>query len=145
MSTYEPIAAGLSAVKTGFELIKLLRTSLTKQPVDHHEIANKLMEIQQLFLDAQEELNHADDYTRRLESEINDLTRYADVAKDFTSHHGLYWKDDYPYCPVCWEVERKPTRLGGPAPDPLVQWQDIWTCPFHKAEFSVPGDVKAKR
>src|SRR5580698_8034392 len=27
---------------------------------------------------------------------------------------GLYWRERYPNCPSCWDVERKPVRLGGP-------------------------------
>ena len=40
--------------------------------------------------------------------------RMADFGAEFTKGEGLYWRDNFPYCPSCWDVDRKPVRLGGP-------------------------------
>src|SRR5205814_7246634 len=98
MSTHMPIIAGLSAVKTGFDLIKGLREALRKEQVDPKEIASRLLEVQELLMDAQTELHKADEYNRQFEQEIDGLKRCAEIGKHFEPKEGLYWYQDYPYC-----------------------------------------------
>jgi hypothetical protein len=93
------------------------------------------------MLDARDALSEAQDEKAALEARIVELTRMADFGKDFMTSHGVYWKDAYPYCPVCWDVERKPVRLSGPiriqGGGPVEQW----TCPFHKLPISLSWSI----
>ncbi len=98
------------------------------------------------MLDARNALNEAQDEKVKLESRIAELTRMADFGKDFKPRHGVYWHHAYPYCPVCWDVERKPVRLSGPIRIPGGGPFEQWTCPFHKQPLSLswtaPGEMR---
>lgn len=67
------IATGLSAAKTGFDLIKSLREALGKPEVNPGDIQARLVELQSLMLDAQRSLADAEEETRNLRSEIREL------------------------------------------------------------------------
>ena len=128
------IAGGLSATKTGFELIKGVRELLRRQEVDPAEISARLLELQELMLDAKTALAEAQEEKIGLEARIAELSRMADFGKDFKSERGVYWHENFPYCPTCWNVDRKPVRLGGPVRDIThPSGRNIWTCPVHKA------------
>jgi hypothetical protein len=130
------IAVGLSATKAGFELIKSVRELVKRQGVDPGEVSARLLELQELMLDARTALTEAGDERARLEGQIAELTRMADFGSSFSSANGFYWHDGFPYCPVCWEVDRKPVRLGGPEPPYGSAYQD-WSCSFHKSIFKL--------
>ena len=126
------ITAGISATKTGFELIKSVRELLRRPEVDAAEISARLLELQDLMLDARNALSEAEDEKTKLEARIAELTRMADFGKDFVLWNGLYWLHKVPYCPTCWDVDRKTVRLGGPV---TMTGEDIWQCPIHKAHI----------
>jgi hypothetical protein len=128
------IAGGLSATKTGFDLIKSVRELVKRPDTDAAEISARLLELQDLMLDARTALSDARDEKTKLEARIAELSHMADFGKDFTSDRGVYWLEDYPYCPACWDVDRKPVRLSGPV---WVGHETIWTCPFHKSQYRV--------
>jgi hypothetical protein len=130
------IAAGLSATKTGFDLIKSVRELLKRQEVDPAEISARLLELQELMLDARTALSDAEEENKTLRTRIEGLVRMADFGDAFSRANGVYWHDGFPYCPVCWEVDRKPVRLGGPEPPYGSLFQD-WTCSFHKSVFKL--------
>jgi hypothetical protein len=139
-TSYMSIAAGLSATKTGFELIKGIRDLLKGQKVDAGEISARMLELQELMLDARTALTEAQDENVKLEARNADLTRMALFGKDFKSAHGVYWYQDFPYCPICWDVDRKPVRLAGPVPNERYH---MWTCPFHKPPYALHWNAKA--
>lgn len=130
------IAVGLSATKTGFDLIKSVRELLKRPEVDPAEISARLLELQELMLDARSALAEAQEDNAKLQTQVDELSRMADFGATFSSANGVYWHDGFPYCPVCWEVDRKPVRLGGPVPPYGSAFQD-WTCPFHKSTFKL--------
>jgi len=138
------IATGISATKTGFDLIKSVRELVRRPDIDAADISARLLELQDLMLDARNALSEAQDDKVALEARIADLMRMADFGKDFMASHGVYWKDTYPYCPVCWDVERKPVRLSGPiriqGGGPVEQW----TCPFRKQPISLSWNIKSQ-
>jgi hypothetical protein len=124
------IAAGLSATKTGFELIKSVREIVKHQGVDPGEVSARLLELQELMLDAKTALAEAQEEKTKLEARIAELMRMADFGAEFTTGEGLYWREEYPYCPSCWDIDRKPVRLGGPVHD--IARGEVWQCPIHK-------------
>jgi hypothetical protein len=144
MDPVSAITAGLSVTKTGFDLIKGLRELLKRPDLDRGEILARLTELQDLMLEAKLALMNADEAKTRLEARIIDLSRMADFAADFKLIFGVYWHETYPYCPVCWDVDRKPVRLSGPiriaGGGPVEQW----TCPLHKQPISLSWYAQAE-
>jgi len=138
------IVEGIAATRTGFELIKSLRELVKRPETDASEVLARLLELQELMLDARNALNDAQDEKAKLESRITELARMADFGKDFRKAHGVYWHETYPYCPVCWDVDRKPVRLSGPISVPNGGPMDQWTCPFHKQAISIRWDDRSE-
>lgn len=134
------ILAGLSATKTGFDLIKSVRELVKRQDIDASEISARLLELQDLMLDARTALSQAQEEKAQLEARIADLTRMADFGKDFKMEEGVYWRNGVPYCPICWDVDRKGVRLGGPSGGAGFHGQMVWNCPFHKTSFGISDD-----
>jgi hypothetical protein len=86
-------------------------------------------------------LADADDEHRELKRQIEELKRMADFGKDFQLEQGVYWRDNVPYCPVCWDIDRKTVRLSGPA-GKSTGFMDVygWECCFHKVWFGISKD-----
>jgi hypothetical protein len=137
------IAAGLSATKTGFDLIKSARDLLTRAEINPAEVQARLLELQALMLDARDALSEAQDEKAKLEARIAELTRMADFGKDFKPAHGVYWYEGFPYCPTCWDVDRKTVRLGGPVRLERPAGMDTWNCPFHKTSYSLHWNARS--
>ena len=132
------IATGLSATKTGFDLIKSVRELVKRPDIDAAEISARLLELQELMLDARNALSEAHDEKGKLEARIAELSRMADFGKDFVAAEGVYWREDAPYCPICWDVERKPVRLSGPlGPSQGINGRIDWSCSMHKSSFGI--------
>lgn len=138
------IGAGLSATKTGFDLIKTLRDALGRPDVNPGDIQARLVELQSLMLDAQRALSDADEENRKLRRELEEAKRMSDFGKQFRLFSGVYWYETYPYCPVCWDVDRKPVRLSGPIRVPGGGPVEQWTCPFHKQPISLSWSVRTE-
>jgi hypothetical protein len=138
------IAGGLSATKTGTELINSVRELLKRPQVDPGEISARLLELQDLMLDARIALSEAQEEKTRLENQIAELSRMAEFGKQFKSAYGVYWHEFYPYCPTCWDVDRKPVRLAGPSREPSGGPFENWTCPFHKVSFKLRWNVRSE-
>ena len=60
------IATGISATKTGFELIRSVRELVRRPEVDGAEVAARLLELQDLMLDARNALSEAESKKRTL-------------------------------------------------------------------------------
>ena len=130
------IDGGLSAANTGFKLIKSLREIVKRPDYDASEINARLLELQELMLEAHEALNDAASERRKLEQKISDLSRMADFGKDFKFEEGVYWHPDHPfaYCPNCWNIDRKPMQLNGPfGANNTSRW--YWKCPVHDTTY----------
>ena len=124
-----PIAEGIAAAKGAFEVGKIALDMLRRPDIDIAGVQGQLLELQGLILSAQGALGEAGDENRRLKQELEDARRMVDFGSEFKFEEGLYWRGQFPYCPVCWDVDRKPTRLGGPT---YHMGSEVWQCPFHK-------------
>ena len=107
--------------------------------IDGDAVRTRITEMQDLVFSAQRALGEAEDENRKqrkeieeLEDRIRELSRMSDLGKDFILWNGLYWLNKIPYCPTCWDVDRKTVRLGGPV---TMTGEDIWQCPIHKAHI----------
>jgi hypothetical protein len=139
------IAVGLSATKTGFDLIKGVRELVRRPDIDAGEVSARLLDLQDLMLDARTALTEAQEEKTQLEARIAELSRMAEFGKGFVSEYGVYWYMANPYCPTCWDVDRKPVRLAGPKrAEQAMPGMNAWTCPFHKAEFMFSYQAPSK-
>jgi hypothetical protein len=105
------IAAGLSATKSGFDLIKNVRELVKRPDIDPGEIFARLLELQDLMLDARTALSSKEDKIK-FEARIAELTRMADFGRLRDGREGVYWRDGVPYCPICgmWTAKRSAWR-----------------------------------
>lgn len=131
------IAEGLAATKTGFDLLKSVVELLRREDLDRNEVIQRLLEIQGLLLHARSALADADEEKSELNRQVVELRRMADLGKDFVRKFGVYWHELDPYCPVCWDVDRKPVRLAGPKDNPRQAGHQDWDCPIHKSAYSL--------
>jgi hypothetical protein len=125
------IAVGLALARNGLEIIKAVREAAKQKKLSNEEFLDYLATLQDKLVDVKTALMDADEDNRQLRRRLEDATRMADFGAQFKFAEGLYWREQYPYCPVCWDVDRKPTRLGGPVSGDF--YSEIWQCPIHKS------------
>src|SRR5262249_17469448 len=105
---------GISAVKTGFGLVKGAVELLKRPDVDAHEVSARLLELQGLMLEAREALSDAHDEIERLKKVIAGHDKTAEVEKLLVYDQSVYWKrtglngelEAGPYCTTCWERDK---------------------------------------
>lgn len=114
------LATGLSALKAAADLTRSLRDGLKSGTIKGDEISGRIGEIYDHIVDSKDALVEARDEIQQLKDKLNELKRLWDFGKDLKPEYGLYWREDYPYCPSCWEQERKLTRLAGPVPERIT-------------------------
>ena len=127
------------ATKNVFDIFKGAWELLQKDHIDRAALAQQMTTLYKAFSDLQ---THLDEVTRqaatektRLETRINELTQWVAIGESFKFGDGVYWREGAPYCPVCWEQDRKPTRLGGPWRTLWVPHMENWACPFHNSTY----------
>lgn len=137
------LVAGLGLAKNAFDIVKGVREALKQKKLTPDEMKDYLDTIQDKLVDVKTALADADDERRALLKRIEELERYAEIGKAFISAHGVFWYEGFPYCPTCWNVDRKPVRLGGPKPIGSGQ-NHAWTCPIHKLDFAFSYITQSK-
>ena len=106
------IAAGIAAVKNGFDIAKSIREGLKKPTLDRNEIANQLLLLQDIMLDSQRALSDADNALRALQTQLNTAKELeADKLWEPDGSFFLRKSDKaagnfIPYCPICWTAAK---------------------------------------
>jgi len=131
------IATGLAAAKSGVDVVRTIATLLKQSDVeiDRADIASRLHLVSDQLLDARTALIEAQEEQQQLRTQLAELSRALDFGAEFKFRSGVYWREGFPYCPSCWEADRKPIRLGGGITDPQSYSHQLWTCPFHKVSY----------
>ena len=115
------IGAGLTAVKTGFDLIKHVRELTKKEKPDLQEISDKLVELQGLLLDARQALADADEEKCLLRNQLEAMRVRQNQIDDmeYVEDGGFYIRKSekeagktIAYCPLCWTKDGKAVVLG---------------------------------
>jgi len=133
------IATGLAAAKSRVEVVRTVATLLKQSgEIDRLEIANRLYLVSDLLLDARTALIDAQEEQQKLRKQMAELNHSLDFGKSLEPGHGIYYRDGFPYCPVCWEADVKPVRLSGGFRDDEDCSYQCWTCPIHKANYRIP-------
>src|SRR5450432_1464264 len=133
-----PIGKGILATKGALKLSKIALDLLRRPSIDAHEVRDKLIELQDLILNAQMVLGDAQEENRQLKVRITELERFHDISVQFDLDQGVYWYRGYPYCINCWDADRKPILLEGPyriANTSGSVAEREWVCPIHKTKF----------
>jgi hypothetical protein len=132
------LVAGLTLAKTSLDIVKGVREALKQKKLTPDEMKDYLDTLQDKLVDVKTALADADDERRELLKRIEELTRMADFGKDFKLAEGVYWREGVPYCPVCWDVDRKTARLFGPT-GKTTGFIDVfgWECCFHDKQFGI--------
>jgi hypothetical protein len=110
------VAAGLSATKAGFDLIKGVREIFKHPEPDLGEISARLLELQELMLQARDALAEAQEENRRLQRLLDDREEQKALGSDLEMvpdgqffirkterDAGIF----VPYCPTCWGDGKK--------------------------------------
>jgi len=137
MSAYIPIEGALGAVKTGFDLIKGVRELLKKDKVNPAEVSSRLLDLQELLLEARSALTDADDYIAKLVAERANTERLEEIEKLLVFGQSVYWMrtgngdqvEPDPYCTVCWEKDRRLSHLRPAAT------KGIYTCQIDDTNY----------
>ena len=144
------IAAGISATKAVFELIKGVREILRRPEVDAHEVSNRLMELHEQFLDARDALTVAGEENHRLQRELEVVKAQQQMEAELIYGEHTYWrrgadgKLDGPFCITCWDDARKLVR---PHFIDEANYGDErgrmrkYICTLHKITFMVPSSL----
>lgn len=132
------IAAGISATKTGFDLITSLRKAIGRPDVNPGDVQARLVELQSLMLDAQRALGDAEEEDRNLRAQLAAKERLEEIEADLEfATDGRFWvrkseKDTalIPYCPVCWGKEKQLVVMGA------YKYPGVYKCSVHDGGYT---------
>jgi hypothetical protein len=132
------LAAGISAAKTGFDLIKSLRDVIGRPDINPGDVQARLLELQSLMLDAQRALGDAEEENRNLRAQLAAKEIIKEIEADLEfAPDGRFWirrseKDTalIPYCPVCWGKEKQLVVMGA------FQHPGMYKCSVHDGLYT---------
>ena len=132
------IAAGISATKTGFDLIKILRDAIGRPDVNPGDVQARLVELQALMLDAQRALADAQGEIMNLRAELDAKESLQQIEADLEfATDGCFWvrKSEketalIPYCPVCWGKEKQLVVMG------RQRYPGVYKCSVHEGRYT---------
>lgn len=102
------------------------------------------LELYEKILDLRDQLMQADDENRALRRRVDELEEQLRWKERLVFRYNVYWgradEDDpeWPYCPRCWDAERKAIRLVKTATKDYVECRNCKTGFMTKAKQQVP-------
>lgn len=111
-----PIAEGLGALKTAFDIGHAINQRVKEGKLYPNEIADQLLQLQQLILESQRSLNDAAEEIRTLKDRLSasDRTREIEQDLEYAQDGGFFVRKSeravgkfINYCPVCWGENQK--------------------------------------
>jgi len=136
------LIVGMALAKNALDIVKGVREALKHKKLTDEEMRDYLETLQDKLVDVKTALADADDERRELKRQLDEAARKADFGSEFRFEHGVYWRDHYPYCPVCWDVRRDPVRLSGPVWRVFVSSGKVpYNCPIDKSDFALPRNL----
>ena len=129
------IASGLGALKSAFDIGHNINQRLKEGKSYPNEIADQLLQLQQLVLDSQRALNDAAEEIRLLKERLAAYERTDALEKDleWVADGGFYIRKSeqqagkqIAYCPLCWGENKKVIPLN------IKIGHGYYTCEIHK-------------
>ena len=124
--------------------------SLLETAKDAYDLAKKGMtiELQEKIMELREEALSVQEENLQLRKRVIELEHKItiDSAMEFKKPFYIKSGDEHPFCPVCWEKDKSPIHLKGPAGDP--EWYQCPVCKWQQAlhpekiERYVPGSIR---
>ena len=123
------ITSVLAALKTATEIAKGISTLKTEAEIRSKtsEFLNVIIDLQNGVLGLQSHVSDLQHENTSLKQHIAELESAASDSAELTFRDRLYWKqgDDVPFCPICWDNDRKQIHLSGPS---RVEGVTVWDC-----------------
>ncbi|HEY4360108.1 MAG TPA: hypothetical protein VGN17_04040 [Bryobacteraceae bacterium] len=100
--------AGLSALKTGTDLLRVLRDAAKSGELKPDEFASRVGEIYDYIVDSKDALVDAKDEIQELKTRIQALENHQQIDGELKHDGYVYWRDHPdgkrtgPYCVYCW-------------------------------------------
>jgi len=133
------IAEGLGALKSAFDIGHAINQRIREGKLYPNEIADQLLQLQQLIIDSQRALNDAAEEIRELKEQLATLQRDDEIVKDleYISDGGFYSRKSeresgtvVAYCPLCWGDAKKLVPLNP------REGKGNYFCAIHKSSYS---------
>jgi len=138
------LGTAIKAGKDGFQFVRDLRGAIQREEVKPTEVADRLLQIQQLLLELQAALSGALDENRELRRQLDDKADKKAVAAD------MVWELDghffvknseralglIPYCPTCWKSNGKDVPLAATCTP------GFFRCAIHDTPFNTSGRLR---
>jgi hypothetical protein len=118
------IAAGLTATKAAVDVAKTIMDRLNRPEVDVHDVRTQIQEMlihvvhaQIALSDAQGDIYAAQQSNQHLRAEITALKDTQAIRDELVFGDEVYLRRkadgslDGPFCPACWDIDRKLVRL----------------------------------
>jgi hypothetical protein len=111
------VTAGIAAVKVSLEPAKLLSDKLNRPDIDVSDVRTKVHEMLIHMVNAQVALGDANAEISDLRQKLQDREKEAAIGASLEFGEDLYWRRtpdhglDGPYCPTCWDDDRKLIHL----------------------------------
>lgn len=144
------VTAGIAAVKASLELAKLLSDKLDRPDIDVADVRAKVHEMLIHMVNAQVALGDANAEISDLRGRLQDRQREAAIEASLEFGEDLYWRRtadhgfDGPYCPTCWDDDRKLIHLKFVAEGSFPMREGRrrrYDCVLHKTEYFVPVGI----
>lgn len=108
------IEVGIKAVTAALALAREVLNLSGAPQINKRTIQEKLDEMMVPVKDAQMALEKADVEITSLRASLHQIQRVQGFGDDFILAERLYWYKGFPYCPQCWDHDRKLTPMNGP-------------------------------
>jgi hypothetical protein len=109
------IPEALTTLGIAAKTIKALLDLLPKK--ENPEILSKITSLNGEIIKAQQEVFSLIDENRQLKSKIDELEKEVNTIHEMEFKHGIYWRegeginDRGPFCPTCYDKDRKTIHL----------------------------------
>jgi len=142
------IAAGLTAIKSGFDISSTIAQRVKEGKLSPAEINDLLLRLREALLDSQSALNQAAEENRALREELSNNNWTAEIEKDlrYVADGGFFVRNseqaagtEIVYCPLCWGSDSKLVPLNPGS------GTGHYYCSIHKASYETASYRERQR
>ncbi len=133
------ISTALTALKTATDIAKGINSLNSEVEIKSKtsEFLNVILDLQNAMLALQSTVADLQSENTSLKNEIDELRRNATESGSLKFEDKVYWKeeDGTPFCPTCWENNKKLIHLDGDG----IPFEGVvtWYCSICKYDFDI--------